>query len=206
MKATAILMNEHRVIEQVLSCLEALATQGVARGKLDVDSARQALDFFRTFADGCHHRKEEHCLFPRLEARGLPRHGGPTGVMLDEHELGRKLLRAMAAAVERAEAGEPEQVERFARYALDYVGLLRDHILKEDLRLFVIAEHALTNHDQEALLRSFQAVEEGDLGEGTHEKYLALANELAERFHVPRAVVEAAAGPCGCACGHRGKQ
>jgi hemerythrin-like domain-containing protein len=205
MKATAILMDEHRVIEQVLNCLEALATQGVARGKLDVDSARQALDFFRAFADGCHHRKEERCLFPRLEARGLPRHGGPTGVMLDEHELGRKLLRAMAAAVERAEAGEPEQVERFSRYALDYVGLLRDHILKEDLRLFVIAEHALTNHDQEALLRSFQAVEEGDLGEGTHEKYVALANKLADRFHVPRAVMEAAAGPGGCACGHLAK-
>jgi hemerythrin-like domain-containing protein len=204
MKATAILMNEHRVIEQVLSCLEALATQAVARGKLDGDSARQALDFFRTFADGCHHRKEERCLFPRLEARGLPRHGGPTGVMLDEHELGRKLLRAMAATVERAEAGEPGQVECFARYALDYVGLLRDHILKEDLRLFVIAEHALTAHDQEALLHSFAVVEEGDLGEGTHEKYLALANELADRFHVPRAAVEAVASPGVCACGHHG--
>jgi hemerythrin-like domain-containing protein len=205
MKATAILMNEHRIIEQVLSCLEALATQAVARGKLDGDSARQALDFFRTFADGCHHRKEERCLFPRLEARGLPRQGGPTGVMLDEHELGRKLLRAMAAAVERAEAGEPVQVERFARSALDYVRLLRDHILKEDLRLFVIAEHALTDYDQGALLRSFEVIEEGDLGEGTHEKYVALANKLADRFHVPRAVVEVADGPGGCACGHHGK-
>jgi hemerythrin-like domain-containing protein len=206
MKATTILMNEHRVIEQVLNCLEALAKQGLQRGKLDGDSARQALEFFRVFADGCHHRKEERCLFPRLEARGLPRHGGPTGVMLEEHELGRQHLRAMAAALPRAEAGEPEQVERFARFALGYAQLLRDHIFKEDRRLFVLADHALTEQDQEALLRSFEAVEEGDLGEGTHEKYLALADELADRFHVPRAVPSAAEGHGACACGHHGRR
>jgi hemerythrin-like domain-containing protein len=206
MKATSILMNEHRVIEQVLGCLEALAIKGVAQGKLDGDSTRQALDFLRTFADGCHHSKEERCLFPRLEARGLPREGGPTGVMLHEHELGREYLRAMAATVERAELGESEQVECFVRNALDYVRLLRDHILKEDQRLFVMAEHVLTEQDQEALLRSFETIEAGDMGEGTHEKYLAIADELADRFHVPRAVVSAEERHACCACGHHGKQ
>ena len=199
MKATEVLMNEHRIIEQVLSCLEALASQARAQGKLDGRSARQALDFFRTFADGCHHAKEERCLFPRVEARGLPRMGGPTGVMLHEHEVGRQHLQAMAAAVERAQAGEPTEVECFARSALDYVRLMREHIFKEDRRLFVIADHALTDQDHEALLQSFEHLEEGDMGEGTHEKYLALANELADRFHVPRAAVN---GGHACACGH----
>jgi hemerythrin-like domain-containing protein len=202
MKATAVLMNEHRVIEQVLGCLEVLATQGRARGKVDGDSARQALDFFRTFAHGCHHRKEERCLFPRMEARGLPRHGGPTAVMLEEHELGRKYLRAIAATVEQAAAGDSEQVESFARAVSAYARLLREHILKEERRLFVIADNALTEYDQEALLRAFQTLEEGDLGEGTHEKYLALANALADRFHVPRAVSSVEEGPACCACGH----
>jgi hemerythrin-like domain-containing protein len=185
------------------NCLEALALKGRAQGKLDGDSARQALDFFRTFADGCHHSKEERCLFPSLEARGLPRDGGPTGVMLHEHELGREYLGTMAATLGRAEAGEPEHVERFVRGALGYVRLLRDHIFKEDQRLFVMADHLLTDQDQETLLRSF---EEGHRGEGTHEKYLAVANELANRFHVPCALVSGEEGHACCASSHQHKR
>ena len=99
MKATAILMTEHRVIEQVLSVLEVMARRAEQMELLDAAAAGETLDFFRTFADGCHHGKEEGQLFPRLEARGLPREGGPTGVMMHEHQLGRDLLGRMAAAV-----------------------------------------------------------------------------------------------------------
>ena len=35
------------------------------------DDARKAIEFFRTFADGCHHGKEEDCLFPKLQERGI---------------------------------------------------------------------------------------------------------------------------------------
>mgnify|MGYP000753666721 CR=1 FL=1 len=44
----------------------------------------EAVDFFRMFADRCHHAKEENHLFPAMEAKGMPREGGPTGVMLYE--------------------------------------------------------------------------------------------------------------------------
>src|SRR5262245_60786760 len=101
MKATDILMDEHRVIEQVLNCLEKLADRCEAGETLDNTSASEALPFFRNFADRCHHGKEEGHLFPLLEARGFSRQGGPTGVMLHEHEEGRGLLTAMARAVER---------------------------------------------------------------------------------------------------------
>ena len=98
MRSTDILQNEHRVIEQVLGCLEKMAAQAV-EGKLDEPSAREALDFFQTFADGCHHHKEEDHLFPLMEAKGFPRHGGPTGVMLHEHEEGRRHVKAMRSAL-----------------------------------------------------------------------------------------------------------
>jgi len=40
------------------------------------------------YVDRCHNHKEELHLFPKLEAKGMPRHGGPLGVMLQEHERG----------------------------------------------------------------------------------------------------------------------
>jgi hemerythrin-like domain-containing protein len=204
MKATTILMNEHRVIEQVLNCLEALTIQGARDERLDAVSARAALDFLQNFADRCHHAKEERYLFPRVEARGLPRVGGPTGVMLHEHELGRNYLQEMASALEGAAGGAAGEMARFARHAHDYVRLLRDHIFKEDRRLFVLADHALTDQDQEALLHAFEGVEAGDLGAGAHERYLALANDLADRWGVPRAAPAEEGQPACCAHAHGG--
>src|SRR5262245_15379028 len=133
MKATDMLMDEHRVIEQVLDCLEKLADRCASGEKPDSTSALEVFDFFRNFADHCHHGKEEGHLFPLLEARGFSRERGPTGVMLHEHEEGRRLTDAIAAAVERDEPGE------FARHARAYVRLLRDHIGKEDNCLFPMA-------------------------------------------------------------------
>jgi hemerythrin-like domain-containing protein len=190
MRATEILQNEHRVIEQVLSCLEVMANRAIAEGKLDATSADAALDFFQTFADGCHHRKEENHLFPLMETKGFPRDGGPTGVMLHEHEEGRHHIQGMRAAVANG------AVREFAEHARAYVELLRQHILKEDQRLFPMANQVFSSADQASLVESFARVEDKDVEEGAHEKYLDIADLLAERFQVPRA------SRTGCGCGH----
>jgi hemerythrin-like domain-containing protein len=178
MQATDVLMSEHRVIEMVLSCLEAITAQAEASGTLDAISAAQTLDFLRGFADRCHHGKEEKHLFPLLESRGMPREGGPTGVMLHEHVLGRQLLAEMAVAADRSSA------MAFAVAARSYVRLLRDHIWKEDQRLFQMANHLLSEEDDARLMRAYATTEHEDMGEGTHERYLGIAKQLAERLGV----------------------
>jgi hemerythrin-like domain-containing protein len=192
MKATEILMDEHRVIEQVLNCLEKMADRSESGEELDRASTREALAFFRNFADRCHHGKEEGHLFPLLEARGLARQGGPTGVMLHEHEEGRGLLAAMARAVEENAPRE------FVRLARAYIGLLREHIRKEDDCLFPMAAAILSDPDAESLAQRFEHLEHAEMGEGTHEHYLQLANDLATRFAVPRAQVTPACGHARC--------
>ena len=172
MKPTEILSGEHRIIEQVLDCLEKMAQNCAVQGRLDKTSAEQALNFFRNFADRCHHGKEETCLFPAMEAKGFPRQGGPTGVMLDEHEQGRAHVGAMADAIEGAAAGNSDAVRRFVAHAHGYVGLLREHIEKEDHCLFAMANQALTENDQQRLLEAFENVKHEHMGLGTHEKFL----------------------------------
>lgn len=198
MRITEILSEEHRVIEQVLECLEQMAAQADASGRLDGVAARQALDFFRNFADRCHHGKEEDELFPRMESRGVAHESGPIGRMLYEHDHCRELLQAIADAIPGAEAGQAPLLNRFVDQARRYVAWLRDHIAKEDNVLFPLADRILTMRDQQELGQSFVRVESEEMGAGTHEKYLALANALADRFHVTRAE---AAG-CGSCCHH----
>jgi hemerythrin-like domain-containing protein len=189
MKVTDILMDEHRVIEQVLNCLEKLADRCEAGEKLDGTSALEALEFFRNFADRCHHGKEEGHLFPLLEARGFGRQSGPTSVMRHEHEEGRGLVAAMARDVER------DTPREFVRHARTYVSLLREHIGKEDHCLFPMAAGILSGTDAESLAQRFEHVE---MGEGTHEQYLQLANDLADRLDVNRAQVTPACGHAHC--------
>jgi hemerythrin-like domain-containing protein len=195
---TEILNLEHRVIEQVLTCLEKIADCCATEGRLNQADAEQALDFFRTFADRCHHHKEENHLFRMLEAKGFSRQNGPTCVMLGEHELGRLHVRAMATAAPKAAAGDAAAVDHFLVQAAAYVRLLRDHIHKEDDCLFPMADRALTAQEQYDLLDAFAHVEEDELHAETHERYLRLADELADRYGVPHAFAECGHGACGC--------
>ena len=201
MKPTEILSKEHRIIEQVLACLEQMALEAAAKKRLDARSAQQTLEFFRVFADRCHHGKEEAHLFPMMEAKGFPHEDGPLMVMRSEHDEGRAHVRAMAAVVEAAGQGAPEAIEAFRLHAAAYIELLRAHIQKEDHRLFPMADRAFEEEDQKELLRRFERVEHDDIGAGAHEAWLEIANLLADRFDVPRAMQEGCPGPSAGACG-----
>ena len=178
-KATALLSDEHRVIERVLGALEKL-TRKPAREALE--SWKQALDFIRHFADQCHHFKEEKVLFPALEEHGIPRDGGPVGTMLMEHEEGRSYVRAMfaaLAAIAEIDAKDQSAETTLFENARGYVRLLREHIQKEDDILFRMADEVIPADEQRKLLMNFEAHEAEEIGAGVHEKYLRIADELA---------------------------
>jgi hemerythrin-like domain-containing protein len=198
MKPTEVLMQEHRVIEQVLDCLEAMVLRVEAREQLDQDGAKGAIDFFSNFADRCHHGKEENCLFPLLEKKGFSQEQGPTGVMLQEHELGRQHVRGMAEAIDAVEAGTSSAASDFVIHARAFIQLLRDHIQKEDHCLFEMANQALSEQEQTQLMASFDDAEH-DMGLGTHQKYLDFAAKLAEQYDVPCRVSNSSGAGC---CGH----
>jgi hemerythrin-like domain-containing protein len=178
MQATDILMEEHRVIERVLTSLETsarrLETGEAVRPGFFLDAA----DFVKGFADGCHHKKEEGVLFTALVDAGLPRQVGPVGVMLADHEQGRAYTRNMRAAAERLDAGDAAARADVVRNALGYVELLRQHIGKEDHVLFPMAAEMLPPAEQTTLIERFETIEHEETGEGVHEKYLALAEAL----------------------------
>lgn len=197
MRPTTILMDEHRVIEQVLNCLERMAELCEQGQPIAVEAANQAFDFIRTFADHCHHAKEEDLLFPLMEQKGFSRAHGPTGVMLSEHEQGRQLVRAMSEAVTKYTGGAAYAAREFATAARAFVALLRQHIQKEDHCLFAMADQAFTPSEQQTLEQSFARVQREKIGLDTHDKYVAVANRLAEQFGVAK-VASPAGGACGC--------
>ncbi len=179
MKATQILMEEHRVIERVITSMEE-ATRRLEQGApvapgFFIDAAQ----FIQGFADGCHHKKEEGVLFKAMVEGGLPGEGGPISVMLAEHEQGRIYTRAMRAAAEKLQAGDASARPAVIANARGYATLLRNHITKEDGILFPMAEQVIPASEQEQVSEGFERVEHEETGAGVHEKYLALAEHLA---------------------------
>jgi hemerythrin-like domain-containing protein len=198
MRPTEILMNEHRVIEQVLDCLDAMADACERDGRIAEETARQCIDFFRSFADRCHHGKEENQLFPMMECRGYSPVEGPTAAMRAEHVQGRSLIRAMEEAIPAATRGEEEARSRWTNAAREYSFMLRQHIEKEDHCLFPMADQALHEGDQAELGRRFDRVEHEEIGPDVYERYVRMADALADRFGVKKNRVPAGTKGCGC--------
>jgi len=175
---TEDLKQDHRVIERVCRVLATAASRLEAGGQVSPEVFELALRFIREFADAYHHGKEEALLFPALEARGVPREGGPTGVMLIEHDQGRGFVRGMAEALEQWRAGRDAARAELARHARGYSQLLGEHIPKEDDILYPMADGVLELGEQRELMEKFQAVDGERLGEAGRQPYLELVERL----------------------------
>ena len=95
MKSVERLKAEHDLIERGLALLETAVVRIEAGQPVPEGFPLWAPDFFQQFADQCHHAKEEDVFFPVLKQRGIPEQGGPIGVMLHEHVLGRSCVSRM---------------------------------------------------------------------------------------------------------------
>ena len=135
--ATTALTQEH---EQLRGLLQRAADSVAGR------RARQARAAFRAFqvAFERHVRSEEEIVFPLFEVRvGLV--GGPTVLMRDEHGRMAEQVRAMAAAVDRADPGAFG--EAHARFA----DLFRAHTAKEERFLYMTLDRLLSSEQRAAV-------------------------------------------------------
>lgn len=71
MMPIAPLMIEHRVIEKMIALIDAAVPIVERAGTIDGILIDTLADFIRTYADRCHHGKEEEILFRALERKKL---------------------------------------------------------------------------------------------------------------------------------------
>jgi len=184
MKPTEVLITEHNAILASLKILERIEAALAAGSSEAPGHLEQLVDFFRGFVDRCHHGKEEDVLFPELEKRGVPREGGPIGVMLAEHEIGRKHIRGMSTGLDRLRQGETLAVDAIREDSTGYRDLLRTHIHKENNILFPMADRLLNDDDAAQIIDRFEGIERDRVGEGKHEAYHDMLHRLKELYQI----------------------
>jgi hemerythrin-like domain-containing protein len=156
MQSVERLKAEHELIERGLNLLEKAVASLEAGQPLPEGFPQWAPRFFQQFADQCHHAKEEDVFFPVLKQRGIPEQGGPIGVMLYEHVLGRDCVRRMREASQ----AQPFAARKFADAARQYIPLLWQHIFKENNVLFLMAERVMSEADDADVTDRFSQVEQ----------------------------------------------
>ncbi len=184
MKATEDLMHEHSAVLVALQILDKVAVAIAAKNEQALAHLEQLLDFFKGFVDRCHHGKEEDVLFPELMRRGVKREGGPIGVMLSEHEVGRGHVHALAEALQRLRVGDAGARAVISEHARAYHDVLQAHIHKENNVLFPMADRLVPGDVAVRLTEQFDEIERDRVGEGKHEAYHAMLHDLKERYGI----------------------
>ncbi|MBN1610065.1 MAG: DUF438 domain-containing protein [Polyangiaceae bacterium] len=168
------LIEDHSTTERVLDA--------VARGLDDPGGPQLVLltafrDYATGFVDACHNQKEERHLFPLLEAHGVPREGGPLGVMLAEHEQSKALLGQLVGLIDQYVNGQASTLVELRSTFEQYAALLKSHYWKETDVLYPMARRILSETEADAVLTGLRETE-SKLGADTRARFQALAETI----------------------------
>jgi len=172
------LKHEHEAILFSLKVLEEICRRIESGTSVPVEDAAALTGFLILFADKCHHGKEELFFFPALEEAGIPVQNGPLGILLEEHERGRMLIRNMQSAL----SVNTFNSEEFVKCSGEYISLLRSHIDKENNLVFAIGDEKLSPSANEKLLKEFDKFEDEVIGKGKHDELHAMLKEFKEKY------------------------
>lgn len=179
--ASEDLRHEHEGILSGLEILAKIVDQLAANQDVEPGDMGEMINFFRLFADKCHHGKEEDFYFPALLATIAPEQDGANARLMEqllaEHDEGREYLARMSEALEKS-----LQAEDFTRAATGYVQLMRRHIQRENEDLFPWGDARISADKHVQLLQTFEKFEEEVIGAGIHEKLHQLLHHLAHKY------------------------
>lgn len=172
------LMVEHRLIERVVALLRKELEKVRSDGGPDTFFIEQAADFFRVYADRCHHGKEEDVLFKDLAQKPLkPEDKKLMEELIGEHVFARRTVGKLVTAKDAFEAGREEALSEIEAALADLVALYPKHIEKEDKRFFPASMEYFNDAERNTMLEAFWDFDRKLI----HEKYEKVVEALEGR-------------------------
>jgi hemerythrin-like domain-containing protein len=172
------LMIEHRLIERMVGVLRG-EMQGIEKkNEVHAELIDSGVDFFRTYADRCHHGKEEDILFRDLAKKRLsPEHKKIMEELIEEHRFGRETVRQLLSAKERYVKGEAKARKEIIGILKKLVGFYPVHIEKEDKHFFLPCMDYFSREERDAMLQECWNFDKQLI----HEKYRQLVEQFEGR-------------------------
>jgi hemerythrin-like domain-containing protein len=160
MQPIAPLMIEHRLIERMVHLMRQDLERIRANVLVDPEFAfvdpvfiDVAVDFMRTYADRCHHGKEEEILFAELDRKTIPPElQAILDELVEEHKQAREYTKELVKAKENYLRQEPEAVNQILFYLDKLTAMYPKHIIKEDEHFFIPCMGLFTAEEKDAML------------------------------------------------------
>ena len=150
------LMIEHRLIERMVGVLRGEMHSIEKKNAVHIELVDSGVDFFRTYADRCHHGKEEDILFRDLAKKRLsPEHKKIMAELIEEHRTGRGTVGKLLSAKERYGKGERDALKEIIGLLKKLVEFYPVHIEKEDQHFFLPCMEYFSKEERDAMLRQF---------------------------------------------------
>lgn len=168
------LMVEHRVIEKILELMRRQSVQIEKTKSVESGFIEVVVDFFRIYADRCHHGKEEDILFRELGKKKLTSdHQKMMQQLIEEHVYARKTVTKLENANEKC-VKEDSQAIDVSKILTELVNFYPVHIEKEDKQFFFPCMEYFKEQEQEDMLQEFWNFDRKMI----HEKYRNLVKNL----------------------------
>jgi len=178
MKPIGPLMIEHRLIERMIRLMVRERGLMSAAGAVNPTLVDAAVDFLRTYADRCHHGKEDNILFKGLAAKALAAdHRSILDELIEEHKRGREMVGKLLAAKDRYVAGDPTAAHEVEALLKALAAFYPAHIAKEDKRFFIPSMEYFSDEEQASMLQEFWEFDRKLI----HEKYKAIVAQLEQQ-------------------------
>jgi hemerythrin-like domain-containing protein len=150
------LMKEHRLIERMVRLMERELRRTSEKNQANTGFIDVAVDFIRTYADRCHHGKEEDILFRDLAKKQLSaEHERVMNELLEEHVLARKTTGRLHSAKESYLQCDAHALSGIVDSMQDLIELYPAHIEKEDKHFFVPCMGYFSDQERSHMLKEF---------------------------------------------------
>lgn len=178
MMPIAPLMIEHRLIERMIRLMERELKVMEETGQVRIDFVDKMVDFVRSYADRCHHGKEEDILFKELQGKQISDlHRQVIDELIQEHIQGRFLTGEIIEAKQDYRSENKEGVSSLVEPLRALVSFYPRHIEKEDKHFFIPCMGYFSKAEQEEMLSRFLEFDRSLF----HDKYRGIVEEY-ERF------------------------
>ena len=173
------LMREHRLIERMTEVIKSELTKMRERTEADPSIIDGAVDFFRTYADRCHHGKEEHILFKELAAKQLSEDDRKImDELIEEHGYARKVVGKLSEAKTRFVQGNEGVLDDIEAALRELIQFYPKHIEKEDKHFFYPCMEYFATMELDAILQSFWEFDRNMI----HEKYERMVTDREKKM------------------------
>lgn len=173
------LMKEHRLIERMIKLVSKEIKNIEKTGKTEAAFIDKVINFIRTYADKCHHGKEEDILFSALSDKNMkPEHDRIMDELLNEHVYGRKTIKLLSQAKEKYAGGDEEALGDIQARLKDLEELYPNHIDKEDNHFFLPVMEYFSRQEQDEMLADFAEFDKQMI----HKAYKSIVEALEENM------------------------